>query len=233
MKRLALAGCLALALLSAAASASAETVSLGFKQNTSSHPSAFFSPDLERAVSFQVLITATPAQPLSYGQYVSCRRGLESISVEAPDTLVSPPYSTTILPTLPEPDSCWISVSAEPPVFEDALFGTVRAEATGTRRPLLAPPPPALPAPPPAPPAPYRFECSLPGWLNSGKVKVHGEADCRAAKQITSEAWRKPKKAGNPVKVRGYSCRRNQVRNSATVRCTKGPAIIKVGGKLR
>src|SRR4051794_21836648 len=111
MKRLALAGCLAGLLLVGVAPATAETVSLGSKQDTSSSPSVFFSPaDLERAESFVVSLTSDPIQPIHYHHYVSCKRGSESVSFELPQQTVTPPFSTTISPTLPEPDSCWVDV---------------------------------------------------------------------------------------------------------------------------
>jgi hypothetical protein len=228
MKRLALAGCLAGVLLAWASAARAETVSLGYKQDTSSHPAVYFLPDdLERAEWFEVRVTAEPIQPLEYHQYVSCRRGSESISLGVPDQTITPPYSTTILPTLPEPESCWISISAVTPLADDALAGTIRVEATGNGRP-----PPFVPPVPTPPRTPLWVTCSPPDWLKSGQTKAHGES-CGKSRVIATKAWRRPAKAGNVVNVRGYACRRSQRGRSATVRCTKGTNIIKVTGKLR
>lgn len=205
-------------------SAQAETVALGYKQNTGPYPSVYFSPEtLERAESFQVLVTTEPIQGLEYGQYISCTRGSETVSARTPDQLITPPYSTTILPTISEPDSCWISVSAEPP-FDEAEAGTIRVEVTGNRRPVPAPPPP---------PAPYWTQCSLPGWLKSGEAKLHGSISCSRANAIARAAWRKPARAGNFVTARGYNCHRNELRTQATIRCTRGVNIIRIAGRLR
>ena len=226
MKLVALAGSLAVALLVSFSSAQAETVALGYKQETGPHPSVFFSPaTLERAESFQVLVTADPAQELEYAHYISCTRGSETVSTKTPNQLVTPPFSMTILPTLPEPDSCWIDVSAETP-FKGSKEGTIRIEATGTRRP--PPPPPVEPVPPP-----YWTTCSLPGWLRSGEVRVHGAIACSRAKAIATSAWRKPFGDGGSVRSRGYSCHRNELRRRATVRCIRDQIIIRITGKLR
>ena len=226
LRCLAVTGCFAIALLLGAASAQADTVPLGYDQDTSSYPSVFFSPEaLERAESFRVLLTADPEQSFEYEQSISCSRGSESISLKSPAQVVTPPFATTILPTLSEPDSCWIWVSAEAP-FEDAVPGTVRIEVTGSRRPA---PPPVVPPPP----VPYWIPCSIPGWLRSGEAKVHGEVSCPQARLVASKAWRRPTKAGTVVKVRRYICRRNEVRGSATVRCSQGTKIVKVTGRLR
>lgn len=227
MKLFALAGILAVVLLATCSAAQAETVDLGYKQATGPYPSVFFAPaTLERAESFEVLVTANPVQELEYAHYVSCTRGSETVSTQTPDQLVTPPYSTTILPTLPEPDSCWIDVSAETP-FKGSKEGTVRIEATGTRRPP-PPPPPVEPVP-----ASYWTTCSLPIWLRSGEVKVHGTIACSRGKAIATSAWRKPIRDGSSVRSRGYSCRRNELRGGATVRCARGRTIIRLTGKLR
>jgi hypothetical protein len=138
---------------------------------------------------------------------------------------VTPPFATTILPTLPEPDSCWIWVSAEAP-FEDAVAGTVRIEVTGNRRPA---PPPVLPPSP----VPYWTTCAIPGWLLRGEAKVHGQVSCSQARLIATKAWRRPARAGTVVRARRYLCHRNEVRGSAKVRCDQGAKIVKVAGKLR
>lgn len=226
LQQVALVGGSAMALLIGAGSAQAETVPLGYDQDTSSHPSVFFSPStLERAETFQVLLTADPLQSFEYEQSISCSRGSESVSLKSPEQLVSPPFATTILPTLPEPDSCWIWVSAEAP-FEDAVPGTVRIEVTGNRRPA---PPPVVPPPP----APYWTTCALPGWLLNGEAKVHGQISCSQARLVATRAWRRPAKAGTLVRVRRYLCRRYEVRGSAMLRCSRGTKIIKIAGKLR
>lgn len=225
MKRVALTASV-VALLAGAGSAQAESVALGYKQDTGPFPGVFFAPEtLERAESFQVLVTADPVQALEYTHSISCTRGSDSVSTQPPDQLVTPPFSTTILPTLPEPDSCWITVSAETP-FKGSKEGTVRVEVTGNRRP--APPPPPV-----TPPSPYWVQCSLPTWLKSGEAKVHGSIPCSRGKAIAGSAWRKPARDGNFVKARGYNCHRNQLRTQATIRCTRGTNIIRIAGKLR
>jgi hypothetical protein len=231
MKRLALAGCLAAFLVSASC-AQAETVSLGYKQDTGPHPSAFFWPEtLERPESFQVAVSATPAQPFEYEQSVHCTRGSESISAQPPMQVITPPFSAVITPTLAEADSCWISVSVEAP-FDDDVPGTVRVDVTGNRRP--APLAPALPpSPPPPSPPPYWTLCLIPHWLRSGEVKVHGGVTCATGKMIATKAWKKPARAGNNVRVRGYSCLRSELRGRATVRCNLGTKAIKIKGRLR
>lgn len=214
------------ALLAGANSAQAESVPLGYKQDTGPYPSVFFAPEtLERAESFQVLVTADPIQELEYTTYISCIRGAESVSTQPPDKLVTPPYSMTILPTLLEPDSCWITVSAEA-LFKGSKEGTVRVEVIGNRRP--APPPPPV-----IPPPPYWTQCSLPTWLKSGEAKIHGSISCSRAKAIARSAWRKPARAGNFVSTRGYNCHRSELRSQATIRCIRGATIIRVTGKLK
>jgi hypothetical protein len=213
----------AMALACAAAAAQAETVSLGYRQDTGPNPGVYFSPEtLERAESFQVFIAADPVQPLDYRQYISCTRGSETVRAESPEQRLTPPFSTTIYPTLPEPDSCWISISAETP-YEGSVDGTVRVDVIGHRRP----------PPPPPQPTPYWISCTIPSWLRSGETKVHGSIKCARARAIASKAWRMPAKAGSQIGVRRYTCRRSQVRKSITVRCTKGSTVIKVSGKLR
>lgn len=225
MKRIALAASV-MAFLAGASSAQAESVALGYRQDTGPFPSVFFAPDtLERAESFQVFVTADPVQSLEYTHYISCIRGSESVSTQPPDQLITPPYSTTILPTLPEPDSCWITVSAETP-FKGSKEGTIRVEVTGNRRPI-PPPPPA------AQPPPYWTQCSLPAWLKSGEAKVHGSIPCSRGKAIARSAWRKPAQAGNFVKASGYNCHRNELRDQATIRCTRDTNIVRIAGKLR
>lgn len=141
MKRLALAGCVAALLLAWASSASAETVPLGSKQDTSKWPSVFIAPeDLERAESFVVTVTAEPVQALQFQDYVSCTKGSETISLQGTETTITPPFTTTVLPTLPEPDRCWIDASAETSIGK-GVPGTVKIEVTGNRRPAPVPPP--------------------------------------------------------------------------------------------
>lgn len=224
MRKLSLVGVLVVVALALAATMSqAETISLGYRQDTGPNPRVYFSPEtLERAESFQVFITADPVQKLEYQQYISCTRGPETVRAESPTEMITPPYSTTLFSTMSEPDSCWISISAEAP-FEEAVAGTVRVEVVGNRR--AAPP---LPQPPP-----YWTACSLPDWLRSGEAKVHGPVRCARVRAIASRAWRKSSKAGPLVTVGRYTCRRSQLRRSIAVRCTKGSTVIKVSGKLR
>lgn len=141
MKRLALAGCVAALLLAWASPASAETVPLGSRQDTSKMPSVFIAPeDLERAESFVVTVTAEPVQALKLQDYVSCTRGSETISLQGIETTITPPFTTTILPTLSEPDRCWIDASAETSI-DTGLPGTLKIEVTGNRRPAPVPAP--------------------------------------------------------------------------------------------
>lgn len=178
-----------------------------------------------RAESFEVVVSADPVQDLDYKHYISCTRGSETVASETSTQLAISPYTALIQPTLPEPDSCSISVSAETP-FDTAQDGTVRIEATGIRRPAL---------PMPAEPPPYRYwtRCSLPGWLKSGEAKVHGTIPCARAKAIATAARNKPARAGAFLKVHGYWCRRHELSKTAAVRCTRGPNIIRITGKLR
>jgi hypothetical protein len=227
--------CVAMLLLLGASSASAETVVLGSKQDTSSYPSAFLAPeDLERAESFQVSVTADPIQSFEYQDYISCRRGSESVSYQSPEQTITPPFSRTILPTLTEPDSCWISVSAEAP-FEEAVPGTVRIEVTGNRRPA---PPPVSPSPPPPTaqptpaPVPFWVTCSPPGFFKSGQTKAH-QVSCGRGRVIAAKAWRKPTAAGHLVRAYGYRCRRSVRGRSAKIQCSKGAVIVKITGRLR
>jgi len=225
MLRIALAGSLVM-LLAWSGSARAEVVSLGYKQDTGSYPAVFFAPDvLERAESFDVLITADPMQAVDYVQQISCTRKSDTVSTEEPKQSVMPPYSTVILPTIPEPDSCWVTVSAEAP-FESGQAGTIRVDINGNRRP--APPLPEVRST-----ASYWTKCALPGWLHSGEAKVHGSVSCSRARAIAKAAWRKPSSAGHLVKSRGYMCRRNELRGHATIRCARGVNIIRIAGKLQ
>lgn len=226
MKKLGLATTTAILLLGTAGPAYAEVVPLGYKEFTGPRPYVYFSPDtLERAESFEVVVSADPAQDLDYKHYISCTRGSETVASETSTRLSISPYTTNIQPTLPEPDSCWISLSAETP-FDTAQDGTVRIEATGIRRP--APPPPADP-----PPSSYWIRCSLPGWLKSGQAKAHGSISCARADAIATAARNKPARAGNFLKAQGYWCRRHELRGTASVRCTRGTNIIRISGKLR
>lgn len=230
--RRALAGCL-IATFLCVGSASAESVSLGYKQFTGPNPGVFFAPDtLERAESFQILVTATPVQSLEYDHYISCTRGSETVASEAPDELITPPYAPVILPTMSEPDSCWITVSAESPLAT-GVPGTVRIEVTGNRRS----PPPAAPPPvtslPPAALLPYWKQCSLPGWLKSGEAKIHGNLSCAAGKRIVTKAWRKQSQDKHSVKASGYSCQRHELRGQGTIRCARGLNRIRVKGRLQ
>jgi hypothetical protein len=239
MKPLALAGCVVGLLLFGAGSASAETVALGFKQDTSTSPSVFIAPeDLERAESFVVRVTAEPVQALEFGNYVSCTRGSETIGLQATPTMITPPLTTTILPTLPEPDRCWIDASAEASL-EDGLLGTVKIEVTGNRRPAPAPTPIVSPAPTPtAPqmpvvttPAPTWKTCAKPSFLRSGRTETLG-VTCAKSRLVVTAAWRKPVRAGHIVRAYGFSCRRTNHGRSAKVRCVKGEAIARATGML-
>ena len=241
MKRLALAGCVAALLLTWASSASAETVPLGSRQDTSRWPSVFItSEDLERAESFVVTVTAEPIQALEFQDYVSCRRGSEAISVQSTPTTITPPFTTTILPTLAEPDRCSIDASAESS-FETGLPGTVKIEVTGNHRPAPAPAPVVTPAPTPTPPAapvvatpapPTWKICAKPSFLQTGRTEALGET-CAKSRLVVSAAWRKPVRAGHSVSALGFSCRRGNRGRRANIRCVKGSAIVKATGRLR
>ncbi len=78
-------------------SAQAETVSLGYKEFTGPRPYVYFFPDtLERAESFEVLVSADPVQDLECQHYISCTRGSETVATETTTQLSISPYSTTI-----------------------------------------------------------------------------------------------------------------------------------------
>lgn len=240
MKRLALAGCVAALLVFGAGPASAETVPLGSKQDTSKWPSVFIAPeDLERAESFVVTVTAEPVQALQFGDYVSCTRGSETISLQGTEATITPPFTTTILPTLSEPDRCWIDASAETS-FEKGLPGTVKIEVTGYRRPAPLPAPVTTPTPTPTPPptpvvtvpAPTWQICAKPSFLRAGRTEALGES-CAKSRLVVTAAWGKPVKAGHFVKAFGYRCRRRAHGLSVNIRCTKGSAIVKATGRLR
>lgn len=234
MKRLALAGCVAGLLLIGVSSASAETVSLGSKQDTSTWPSVFIAPEnLERAESFVVAVTAEPVQDVQFQDYLSCTRGSETISLQSPAAAVTPPFTTTIVPTLAEPDMCWIDASAETP-FDKGLPGTVKIEVTGNRRPAPAPAPTPSPTPIGVDPVltPVWVTCSAPAFLKSGRTDDHG-GGCAEAQKIATKAWRRPARLGKYVKVSGFSCRRLQQGREVTIHCADADQIIKVNGRLR
>ncbi len=213
MRRIALMSLLLL-VIGVSDAARADTVSLGYKAFTGPHPWVFFAPDtLERAESFQVLVTADPVQAFNFEQYISCTRGSETVAIKTTAQSVIPPYSATILPTLAEPESCWITASAETPL-EGAATGTVRIEASGNRRP-------------------YWSHCGLPGWLRSGEAKVHGSIRCSRMRSIANAAWNKPSRDGSYVTAQGYACLRNQRRDAASIRCTHDATIVRIRGKLR
>jgi hypothetical protein len=240
MKRLALAGCVVGLLLFGASPAWAETVPLGSRQDTSRWPSVFIFPeDLERAESFVVTVTAEPVQALQFQDYVSCTRGSETISVQSTPSTIAPPFTTTILPTLAEPDRCSIDASAESS-FETGLPGTVKIEVTGNRRPAPTPAPVVSPAPTPTPPAtpavatpppPTWKTCAKPSFLRTGHTEALGE-NCARARLVVTAAWRKPVKAGHYVKAYGFSCLRTNHGRSAKVRCAKGTLIVRARGML-
>jgi hypothetical protein len=238
VKRLALAGCVVGLLLFGANSASAETVSLGSQQNTSGHPEAWIFPEtLERAESFVVTITAEPTQVYEYKYYVSCRRGSESISYQGAAVNITPPFTTTLLPTLAEPDSCSMEASVEVP-FEGEVPGTVKIEVTGNRRPAPAPALSPSPTPTPTPvvvdpmPTPRWVKCSAPAFLKSGATEDNG-GGCAEAQTIATKAWRSPARLGKYVKVSGFYCRRSQQGREVTILCADADQIIKVKGRLR
>ena len=230
--------------------AAAETVPLGYKQDTSNDPAAFIFPEtLERAESFVVTITADPVQTFEYKYYVSCRRGSESISYESTAADVTPPFTSTILPTLAEPESCWMDASVEAP-YENAVPGTVKIEVTGNRRPAPAPTPtpvptpvpttPATPAPEPAPvvttptaPTPVWITCRLPAPFRSGRSEVHGAYPCSKAKALVAATWHRPARAGHLLTVRGFNCRRSRRGLQVRIHCVKGGTIVKAKGILR
>jgi hypothetical protein len=239
MKRLALAWCVVALLLCGAGPASAETVPLGSKQDTSRWPSVFIlSEDLERAESFVVTVTAEPVQAVQFSYHVSCARGSDAIRVESPEATVTPPFTTTILPTLPEPDRCWIDASAEASL-EDGVPGTVKIEVIGNRRPAPPPVPVVSPSPnptaPPTPvtatPAPTWKTCAKPSFLRSGRTEALGVA-CEKSRRVVTAAWRKPAKVGHSVRALGFSCRRTNHGRSAKVHCVKGTAIARATGVL-
>jgi len=238
MRRLAPAGAVLVSLLAFGAAASAaETVDLGYKQDTGPNPSAFFAPEtVERPISFQANYTADPAQPLEIESYIDCTRGSESVSDKTQVT-VTPPYSVTIIPTLSNADSCWIILSAEPPCC-DGEAGTIRIEATASREPPPPPPtpPPVLTPTPPATeaPSPYWQQCSRPRWLARGALHAHGDhLSCRRASRIATKAWRRPKWAGHVLRMGRWRCVRAGHRRHAVVHCLAGLERLKLVGTLR
>jgi hypothetical protein len=238
MKRLALAGCVVGLLLFGTGSASAETVSLGSRQDTSNWPSVFIAPEnLERAESFVVTVTAEPVQAVQFQDYISCTRGSETISLQSPGSAVAPPFTTTIPPTLGEPDVCWIDASAETP-FEKGLPGTVKIEVTGNRRPAPTPVPGPAPTPTPTPIGvdpiltPAWVRCAAPAFLKSGRTEDHG-GGCAEAQKVATSAWHKPSRLGKYVKVSDFYCHRLQQGRRITIRCADNDQIIKVEGRLR
>jgi hypothetical protein len=234
MRRIGLTGCIAAFLLIGASSASAEPVSLGSRQVTAPAPSVYFSPEiLERAESFVVTVTAEPVQALTFRDHISCTRGSESVAYTSPGQTITPPFPTTILPTLAEPDSCWIDVDAEAP-FEGAKPGTVKIEVTGNRRPAptSTPPPPAPPVGVGSLPTVTSVRCEGPSFLKRAHTESHGTG-CAMAQRIATEAWNRPDRAGNLVQVSGFACRRAQRGHYVEIHCTKTGANIKVNGWLR
>lgn len=231
MRRLALLGGATLVLLLAftAAANAAETVDLGYKQDTGPNPSAFFAPEtVERPISFQATYTADPAQPLAIENYIDCTRGSESVSDKTQAT-VTPPYSVTITPTLSSADSCWITLSAEPPCC-DGEAGTIRVEATALREP----PPPAPTPPATDAPSPFWQRCSPPRWLARGALRAHGDhLSCHGARRIATKAWRRPKWAGHVLRMGRWRCVRAGHRHRAVVSCVGGVERLKLVGELR
>lgn len=231
MRRLALAGTTLVLLLALIAAAdAAETVDLGYKQDTGPNPSAFFVPEtVERPISFQATYTADPGQPLAIENFIDCTRGSESVSDKTQAT-VTPPYSVTISPTLSSADSCWITLSAEPPCCGGEA-GTIRIEATASREspPALAPTPPAAEAP-----SPYWQQCNRPRWLARGVLRSHGDyLSCRRARRIATKAWRRPKSAGRVLRMGRWRCMRAGHRGRVVVRCVGGLERLKLVGELQ
>lgn len=221
MKGTILAGAVvALLTFSASANAATETVPLGYKQDTGDYPSVYFLPEtVERPLYFYVTYSATPPQVLDIDHSVHCTRGSESVSSKGGAT-VSPPFTMPLLVTMTAPDSCWISVSAEPAECCDSP-GTVRIDATATRE--VEPPPP-----------PYWQSCESPRWLKRGRLRVHGDRlSCRGARLIASKAWRRSWRQGRSVRARGYYCLRSGRGRRAVVKCSRRSERLELVGMLR
>lgn len=229
MRRLALAGAVLTLLTAFSATANAaETVDLGYKQDTGPSPSVFFAPEtVDRAISFQATYTADPVQTLAVESYIHCTRGPESVS-DKKQTTITPPQSLTIPSTLSGADSCWITLSAEPPCCESAGDpGTIRIEATALRE---SPPPP----PAPEPPLPYWQACTRPNWLASGALRTHGDQlSCERATRIATKAWRRPKRAGHVLRMAQWRCVRSGQHRRAVVNCVDGLERLQMAGQLR
>jgi len=206
----------------------AETVDLGYKQDTGPSPFVFFVPEtVDRAISFQATYNADPVQTLAVESYIHCTRGPESVSDKKQAT-ITPPQSLTIPSTLSGADSCWITLSAEPPCCEGTGDpGTIRIEATALREP---PPPP--PTPEPAPP--YWEQCTRPNWLVRGALRTHGDQlTCKRATRIATRAWRQPGRAGHFLRMGRWRCVRSGRRRRAVVHCVDGLERLQLTGKLR
>jgi hypothetical protein len=221
-----------------APTASAETVALGSKQDTSTWPGVLVSTELlERAESFAVTLTAVPLEELQFLERIRCRRsyGLETAEHESSVISVIPPTTITMLPTLTEPDDCSIDVSAWTGVEIPGTPVTVKIEVTGNRRPA---PPPITVGPGPEPvvvdpmPTPTSVRCSAPPFLRSGHTEDHG-GGCAEAERVASRAWRKPARLGKFVRASGFYCRRLQQGHAVTIHCADKDQIIKVKGRLR
>ena len=237
MGRLPLAGAmLALLLGSTPPAHAAETLALGYEQDTGPNPSVFFAPEtVERAVSFQASFTANPVQTLAVESYIDCTRGPESVS-DKKEATITPPYAITIPSTLPDADSCWITLSAEPPCCDgEDDPGTIRVEATALREP----PPTPLPSQSPTPSESettrsYWQRCGHPGWLARGTLRTHGDhLSCRRARRIVTGAWRQPKRTGHVLWIGRWRCVRGGHGRRARVRCVNGREQTKLVGMLR
>lgn len=214
----ALLGAAALVSWTAGASAANETVPLGYMQNTGPNPSTYFLSDsVERAVSFQVSVSASPIQALEVSHRIYCSRGPESVNDASEAATITPPLSIVVPATMVEPDSCWISVDASAP-FETAVDGTVRIDVTATRTPE----------------PPYWQKCRRPGWLVSGNLKVHGESlTCKAAKSISRRAWTRPEREGYVVYVGKFFCSRSGSSGRVVVNCSHASERFKLVGRKR
>jgi hypothetical protein len=232
MKRLALVGCVAGTLLLGSGQASAETVPLGSKQDTSHWPGVLVSTEtLERPESFVVTLSAEPPEELQFLERIRCGRtyGSETAEHESSVISVTPPTTITILPTLAEPETCSIEVSAWTGIEIKGTPVTVKMEVTGNRR---AAPPPITIGPGPVAPTPAWARCSAPAFLTSGRTEDHG-GGCAEAQRIATKAWHEPARLGKNVKVSTFSCRRLQQGRQVTIHCADDDQIIKVIGQLR
>lgn len=202
-------------------SAQAETISLGYQQDTGPRPYVSFWPStVERAISFEVTYTSTTGQPLETTHYIKCSRGPESVADER-EALVTPPHVVTIPATMASADECWIGTSAGLPCCDDSP-GTVRIDATAHRAPAPVAPLPQA----------YWLMCRPPGWISRGEMKVHG-IPCSKANRLARAAWRAPARRGARLRVAGHLCFRTQVRKQVRVRCDRGAKRFRLAGRLR